>query len=564
MQAALRMAGGLRQRLHTSAAAANAFRFADTGFPAVPYFEIIDTTLREGEQFSSTDFTSHDRVYIAKLLDTFGVDYIELVNPFASHQAREDCRAIANLGLKAKIVAHTRCHMDDVRACVETGIDGVSMYMATSEALRRHSHGKSVQAVIDSAREVIEFVKDNGMEVRFSCEDTFRSDRTELLDIYAAIDELGVNRVGLADTVGIATPFQVAETVAAVRSIIKPETGIEFHTHNDTGCCIANALVALQAGATHINTCVLGVGERNGITPLGGFLARMYTLDRESVKNKYDLKLLRHLEKYVAAAAKVQIPFNNYITGSSAFTHKAGVHSKAVMSDPGAYEVINPDDFGVGRNIEIAHHLTGWNALKARSMDLNLTIPDDQIKAATKMVKHYAADKGIKPSQLDQLLIGIGRVAASNSSSDFVKMAALQPTPELKTAMESAAHALLEYENKVALDILATIAEVSQDARPTKLISVSGHLFDKAVLNRLLDLVVDSPCDFEVKRLHVPPADEQYSTAVLQLWGENDATLDQVKSDMQQLIDANSSIAFCTLEEISFIEDPAAMSKIEK
>lgn len=148
------------------------------------------------------------------------------------------------------------------------------------------------------------------MEVRFSCEDTFRSNRQELLDIYAAVDELGVHRVGLADTVGcvctcahlyrrtgiascslccsVAHPVQVAETVAAVRSVIKPTTGdlllailmssnvlhcpagIEFHTHDDTGCCIANALVALQHGATHINTCVLGIGERNGITPLGG------------------------------------------------------------------------------------------------------------------------------------------------------------------------------------------------------------------------------------------------------------------------------------------------------
>ena len=129
----------------------------------VPSFSIIDTTLREGEQFATTDFTSHDRIYLAKLLDTIGVDYIELVNPFASKQvsllhlgtatercltmgsqAREDCTNIAKLGLRAKIVAHTRCHMDDVRAAADTGIDGVSMYMATSEALRKHSHGKGV------------------------------------------------------------------------------------------------------------------------------------------------------------------------------------------------------------------------------------------------------------------------------------------------------------------------------------------------------------------------------------------------------------------------------------
>ena len=107
--------------------------------------------------------------------------------------------------------------------------------------------------------------------------------------------------------------------------------GIEFHTHDDTGCCIANALIALQAGATHINTCVLGIGERNGITPLGGFLARMYTLDKAAVTARYDLKMLRNLEQYVSRCAKVTVPFNNYITGAAAFTHKAGVHSKVCL-----------------------------------------------------------------------------------------------------------------------------------------------------------------------------------------------------------------------------------------
>lgn len=125
-----------------------------------------------------------------------------------------------------------------------------------------------------------------------------------------AVDQLGVQRVGIADTVGVATPLQVYETVKLIRSALKPSTDIEvfrifnwlgtelvvqFHTHNDTGCCIANAYTALQVlhvyllfmliipqgGATHIDTCVLGIGERNGITPLGGFLARMYTLNKE-------------------------------------------------------------------------------------------------------------------------------------------------------------------------------------------------------------------------------------------------------------------------------------------
>ena len=65
---------------------------------------------------------------------------------------------------------------------------------------------------------------------------------------------------------------------------VGPDIGINFHTHNDTGCCIANAFVALEAGATHIDTTILGIGERNGITPLGGMLARLYTIDPDYIK----------------------------------------------------------------------------------------------------------------------------------------------------------------------------------------------------------------------------------------------------------------------------------------
>ncbi|KNC74378.1 hypothetical protein SARC_13072, partial [Sphaeroforma arctica JP610] len=291
-----------------------------------------------GEQFASCEFTKQERIFIAKSLDKLGVDYIEVVNPAASLQAVRDCEAIANLNLNAKVLTHTRCHMHDIKIAAETGVDGINCYMATSKILSQHSHGKGIDAVIEAAQEVIEYVQGKGLEIRFSCEDSFRSDRRDILRIYEAVAKMGVNRVGVADTVGIATPYMVYDTVSAVRSVIGPDVGIEFHTHNDTGCAIANSLVALDAGATHIDTSVLGIGERNGIPPLGGFLARMYAIDKQAILERYDLNLVQWLDKYVAAAVGVPIPFNEQITGSAAFTHKAGVHSKAVMTNPEAYE----------------------------------------------------------------------------------------------------------------------------------------------------------------------------------------------------------------------------------
>lgn len=265
-----------------------------------------------------------------------------MVNPIASRLAMEECSRIASLGLDAKVAVHVRCAMSDVQAAIECGAQSINVYMATSDALRNHSHGKSIERIVETAGEVLGYALQHGAEVRFSCEDAFRSDLEDILRVYKAVAALGVHRVGLADTVGIATPDQVRMVTERVRATVGPNIGINFHAHDDTGCCIANALVAVQSGATHIDTSILGIGERNGITPLGGFMARMYSLDPDYIRARFNLEMLGHLERYVASSVNVAIPFNNCITGSAAFTHKAGVHSKAVMASPGAYEILNP------------------------------------------------------------------------------------------------------------------------------------------------------------------------------------------------------------------------------
>ena len=127
------------------------------------------------------------KIKIAKALDDFGVDYIELTSPVASEQSRKDCEAICKLGLKAKILTHVRCHMDDARVACECGVDGVDLVIGTSSFLRQHSHGKDMTYIQKTAIEVIEYVKSQGKEVRFSSEDSFRSDLVDLLTIYSGM-----------------------------------------------------------------------------------------------------------------------------------------------------------------------------------------------------------------------------------------------------------------------------------------------------------------------------------------------------------------------------------------
>lgn len=162
--------------------------------------------------------------------------------------------------------------------------------------------------------------------------------------------------------------------------------------------------LALEAGATHIDTSVLGIGERNGITPLGGLLARMYAADKKYVTEKYNLKKLRDVENIVADAVEVTIPFNNYITGYCAFTHKAGIHAKAILNNPETYEILKPEDFGMSRYVSIGHRLTGWNAVKNRIEQLNLGLTDQDAKAVTQKIKELADVRPLSLDDVDTLL----------------------------------------------------------------------------------------------------------------------------------------------------------------
>jgi len=367
-----------------------------------PSWSLIDTTLREGEQFARASFRTQDKIEIARALDEFGVEIIEVTSPAASPLSQRDAAEIVKLGLNARVITHTRCHVDDVRAALDAGVEGVGLLFATSRILRESSHGKSIDQIIDAMAPPIELALSHGIEVRFSAEDTFRSDEVDLLRVYRAAASLGVHRVGLADTVGIATPRQVYALVREVRRAVS--CGIGFHGHNDTGCAIANAYEAVSAGGTHVDVSVLGIGERVGITPLGGFIARMYTLDPEGITSKYRLESLRSLEKKIARIANVEVPFNNYLTGETAYSHKAGIHLKAMVANSGSYEIIPPAVFGMARTIIVGSRLTGKHAIAYRARELGIEFGQTELKTITARIKDMADRGELSEAEIDAVL----------------------------------------------------------------------------------------------------------------------------------------------------------------
>ena len=370
--------------------------------PVAKPWRIIDSTLREGEQFARGNFRTEDKVAIARSLDAFGVEYIELTSPAASPQSQRDAERIVNLGLTARVITHARCVVDDVRAAIDSGVQGIGLLFATSRILREASHGRSIQQIIDAMGAPVELALSAGLETRFSAEDAFRSEEADLMEVYRAAEKMGVHRVGAADTVGIATPRQVFALFREIRRTVRCDIG--FHGHDDTGCAVANAWEAVAAGATHVDVSVLGIGERVGITPLGGFVARMYSLDPQGVAGRYRLGQLRELERLVARVTGVEIPFNNPLTGATAYSHKAGMHLKAMLANTGSYEIIPPEAVGMARQLIVGSRLTGKHAVAYRAREMGLKFGEGELKDITARIKDMADRGQLSAEEIDRVL----------------------------------------------------------------------------------------------------------------------------------------------------------------
>jgi homocitrate synthase len=363
---------------------------------------VLDTTLREGEQFTGAYFCPEQRLAIARQLDAIGVGMLEVPSPIASPDTRAAIEQLCALNLRIKIVAHVRCVEADVLAALDTQVAGLNLFYGTSAELREHSHGRAITQILADALPLIRRIREAGRYVRFSAEDAFRSDLVDLLTVFDAVVEAGVERIGLPDTVGIARPRQVEQLVRLCYERY-PNVGIEFHGHNDTGSALANTVAALEGGADCLDVTVLGIGERNGIAPLSGLIAQLYTHHAELLDG-YDLGQLVALDQYVADCLNVHIPFNMPITAPGAFTHRAGVHTRAVLNNPRAYEALNPGDFGLDRQLDIGSRYTGRHAVGQRASELGMKLTNDEIGQLTNALKARAEAGALSMPEVDTFI----------------------------------------------------------------------------------------------------------------------------------------------------------------
>ena len=222
-------------------------------------------------------------------------------------------------------------------------------------------------------RDTVSYLADAGKEVIFDAEhyfDGFRDDPAYSLALLRAAAEAGATTLVLCDTNGGTLPTELKAIVArTVREFPDVEVGI--HTHNDSGCGVANALAAVEAGATHVQGTINGIGERCGNCDLVTTIANLQLKMGLKVMEDAELRRLTEASNYVSELMNLTPDTHRPYVGRSAFAHKGGLHVDGISKDPATYEHVAPEAVGNVRRTPVGE-LSGKNSIRAKAEELGL------------------------------------------------------------------------------------------------------------------------------------------------------------------------------------------------
>jgi len=299
---------------------------------------MIDTTLRDGEQAPGVSFDRSAKLDIAQALDHVGVQELEVGIPVMGSDVQEECRAIAASGLDCRLSVWCRAHEEDMAAATRCNISGVHFSFPLS-SVHLAAVGKDRNWVLSQLHALVRSARGYFDQITVGAQDATRADHQFLLEFAERAQAAGVERLRLADTVGIARPETVTNLIRSIKAAV-PGLSLEFHGHNDLGMATANALCALEAGAQAVSVTVNGLGERAGNTPLEQLAMALWQHPR--ITCGVDTKHLLNLCRMVADASGQTIPPAQPVVGKRVFSHESGIHCHAMFRDTRAYEPFPP------------------------------------------------------------------------------------------------------------------------------------------------------------------------------------------------------------------------------
>ncbi len=359
---------------------------------------IYDTTLRDGSQGEGLSFTIDDKLKIAKKLDYLGIAYIEGGWPGSNPKDLEFFRQAAELELQhAKITAFSATRKpglsikadSNIKAVLESGVSVAAIFGKSWDFHVARALETTLDENLRMIKDSISYLKDKGLEVIFDAEhffDGYKNNRDYALEVLAAAAEAGADCLVLCDTNGGTMPWEAADIVEQVKLHNTIQLGV--HAHNDSGCAVANTLMAVKHGCVHIQGTMNGYGERCGNVDLCTVIPGLELKMGKKTLPAGNLKRLTEVSRYISEIANMPHHNNQPYVGHGAFAHKGGIHVSAMLKDSLTYEHIDPEEVGNHRRVLVSE-LSGLSNLlyKAREFNIDVNEYDAETRKVIRQIK---------------------------------------------------------------------------------------------------------------------------------------------------------------------------------
>jgi 2-isopropylmalate synthase len=358
--------------------------------------QILDTTLRDGEQSPGIALQPHEKAEIAEQLERLGVDVIEAGFPGASPGDFEGVRAVAAAVGAPTVAGFARTRREDIDAAGQALAGArrsrIHLVLATSALHMEKKLRLEPQEVLHQARWAVEYAGERADEVEFSCEDATRSDPAFVARVCRVAIEAGVTIVSLPDTVGYARPTQYARFIADVRRRCPElrDVTLAVHCHDDLGLSVANSLAGIEAGADQVECTINGLGERAGNASLEEIVVALKVhSDHFDVETGIDTTLIAATSRLVAERTGYAVQRNKAVVGANAFAHEAGIHQDGMLKDARTYQIIDPREVGVSMTLPLGKH-SGRHAFAHACEAMGIRLEGADLEAAFHRFKTLA------------------------------------------------------------------------------------------------------------------------------------------------------------------------------
>jgi 2-isopropylmalate synthase len=333
---------------------------------------IFDTTLRDGEQSPGASLTHHEKLIIARQLARLRVDVIEAGFPIASDGDFKAVKAIAQNVKGPVICGLARATDTDIDRCWEAikyaPHPRIHTFIATSSIHLENKLQKSEDEVIALVQQAVAHARSYCDDVEFSPEDSTRTGFEYLCNIVRAAIQAGATTINIPDTVGYAVPEEFGGRITRLLHCV-PECEdicLSVHCHNDLGNAVANSLTAIKYGATQVECCINGIGERAGNAATEEVVMNLVTRkDYFNAEVHIDTKEIFRTSRLVSRLTRLDVQRNKAVVGENAFAHEAGIHQHGILRSKKTYEIMTPSLIGwIGKGLIIGKH-SGKHAIHA-------------------------------------------------------------------------------------------------------------------------------------------------------------------------------------------------------